>query len=187
MFKSSTISGPVAVAGLAFMLALGGCSSGSDAPPEPEVTEPMPEPDPEPTDLEKTQMAAKAAADAAKMASDGAATAASGADAATMKHATRQTGEMARMYAMDADKYAKMAMAAYMDAKAASDAAAAAIIRLSGPRACSIRLVAGLPARSHILIRSPRAPSRWKCSRTSPQLVPRMLASGSMRRCGRQR
>lgn len=128
MFKYSTISGPVAVAGLAFMLALGGCSSGSDAPPEPEVTTPEPTPDPEPTDLEKTQMAAKAAADAAKMASDGAAAAASGANAATMKHATRQTGEMARMYAMDADKYAKMAMAAYMDAKKASEAAAAATL-----------------------------------------------------------
>ena len=32
MFKSSTISGPVAVAGLTLMLALGGCSSGGDAP-----------------------------------------------------------------------------------------------------------------------------------------------------------
>ena len=128
MFKSSTISGPVAVAGLAFMLALGGCSSGSDAPPEPEVTEPMPEPDPEPTDLEKTQMAAKAAADAAKMASDGAATAASGADAATANSATLQTGAMAEMHAMNAGKYAKMAMDAYMDAKAASDAAAAATL-----------------------------------------------------------
>ena len=128
MFKYSTISGPVAVAGLAFMLALGGCSSGSDAPQEPEVTTPEPTPDPEPTDLEKTQMAAMAAADAAKTASDGAAAAASGANAATMNHATRQTGEMARMYAMDADKYAKMAMAAYMDAKAASEAAAGATL-----------------------------------------------------------
>ena len=34
MFKSSTISGPVAVAGLAIMLALGACSSGGDAPPD---------------------------------------------------------------------------------------------------------------------------------------------------------
>ena len=128
MFKSSTISGPVAVAGLAFMLALGGCSSGSDAPPEPEVTEPMPDPDPEPTDLETTQMAAKAAADAAKMASDDAATAASGANAATANSATLQTGAMAEMHAMNAGKYAKMAMDAYMAAKAASDAAAAATL-----------------------------------------------------------
>ena len=40
--------------------------------------------------------------------------------------ATLQTGEMAMMLAMDADKYAKMAMAEYMKAKAASEAAAAA-------------------------------------------------------------
>ena len=44
MFKSSTISGPVAVAGLALMLALGACSSGGDAPATTDGTDTMPDP-----------------------------------------------------------------------------------------------------------------------------------------------
>ena len=43
MFKSSKISGPLAVAGLAVMLALGACSSGGDGAPPP-TTETMPTP-----------------------------------------------------------------------------------------------------------------------------------------------
>lgn len=111
-----------------FALGLAACSSGGDAPTEPEVTMPDPMPEPEPTDLETTQMAAKAAADAAKMAADDAAADAKSAADATANLATMQTGAMAGMHAEDADKYAKMAMDAYMDAKAASDAAAAATL-----------------------------------------------------------
>ena len=85
-----------------------------------------PPPPPEPTELELAQMAAMAAAAAAKTASDNAGMAADGAEAATMNLATRQTGEMAKMYAVDARTYAGMAMAEYMKAKKASDDAAAA-------------------------------------------------------------
>ena len=60
--------------------------------------------------------AAKMAADAAKMASDEAAM-------ATMSLATMQTGAMSATYAYNAKKYADMAMAEYMKAKTASDAA----------------------------------------------------------------
>ena len=115
-----------------FALGLGACSSSSDDdPPEVAVTEPepMPEPEPEPagpTDLEETQMAAKAAADAAMASSTAADTAAMGAEEATANIATLQTGGTAMMAAMDARKYAKMAMAEYDKAKMASDAAAAA-------------------------------------------------------------
>ena len=44
MFKSSTISGPVAVAGLTLMLALGACSSGGDAPAPTDGDTMMPDP-----------------------------------------------------------------------------------------------------------------------------------------------
>ena len=117
-------------------LALGACSSSSadDPPTDPpeDMTDTTPEPDPGPSDLDETQMAAKAAADAAKMASDGAEAAAAGAEAATANIATIQTDGMAAMAAMDARKYADMAMAEYMKAKAASDAAAGAA---TGPAA----------------------------------------------------
>ena len=45
MFKYSTISGPVAIAGLAIMLALGACSSGGDAPKTTDNGDMMPDPD----------------------------------------------------------------------------------------------------------------------------------------------
>ena len=111
------------VMAVALTVGLAGCGGGSStttAMPEPE---PVPAP---PTDLEDTQMAAKAAADAAMASSGAAATSASGAADATMHIADIQTGEMAAKAAMDAGMYAKMAMDAYMAAKAASDAAAAA-------------------------------------------------------------
>ena len=113
-----------------FALGLAACSSSSDDdPPEVAMPEPMPEPEPPaPTDLETTQAAAMAAAAAAKTASDSAATAAGGAEDATANLATSQTGAMAQMHADAAGEYAGMAMAAYMDAKAASDAAAAATL-----------------------------------------------------------
>jgi len=115
-------------AAVVFALGLAACSSGGDAPAEPEVTmpEPMPVPDPEPTDLENAQTAAAAAAAAAKTASDAAAMSASGAADATMNLATMQTGGMAGSEAAKAQEQADAAMAAYMDAKSASDDAAAA-------------------------------------------------------------
>ena len=122
--KMLTVFGAAVLAiGLA---ACGGSSTTTTATPEPE---PMPAP---PTDLEETQMAAKAAADAAKESSDAAAKAASDAEAATMNIADIQTKESAVKAAMDARKYADMAMAEYMNAKKASDAAAGAT---TGPAA----------------------------------------------------
>ena len=106
-----------------------GCGGGGDDPePMVEMPEPMPEPvePPGPTDLEETQTAAAAAADAAKTASDNAATAASDAATATMHIATLQTNGKAADYATAADTAAGDAADAYADAKAASDAAAAA-------------------------------------------------------------
>ena len=105
-------------------LAMAGCGGGGSTPtatPEPEPVPPVP-----PADLTETQMAAKAAADAAMAASETADMAADGAEAATMNIANIQTAESAADAAMAARKYADMAMAAYMDAKKASDAAAAA-------------------------------------------------------------
>ena len=108
----------------ATLSACGGGSSGdssSSEPPPPVPMEPV-----GPTDLEETQTAAAAAATAAMTASTNADTAADGAETATMHIATRQTNGKAMMYAMDARKYADIAMAEYMKAKAASEAAAAA-------------------------------------------------------------
>ena len=121
--KFNPLTSLVMAAALAIGLAAcGGSSSTTTAMPEPEP-EPMPAP---PTDLEETQMAAKAAADAAMASSDAAADSASDAADATMNIADIQTGESAIKAAMDARKYADMAMGAYMDAKKASDAAAGA-------------------------------------------------------------
>ena len=116
-------------AAVVFALGLAACSSGGDSPaPEPEVTMPEPTPDPEPTDLETTQMAAAAAADAAKTAADAAAASAMAAAEATANLATMQTGAAAGGLADEASAAANDAMDAYMDAKAASDAAAAATL-----------------------------------------------------------
>ena len=117
---------------VALGLTVAGCGGGDDDDDtammdEPVVTEPAPEPEPPtPTDLEETQSAAAAAATAAMTASTNAETAAAGAETATANIATLQTGEMAKMNAMDARMYADMAMDEYMKAKAASEAAAAA-------------------------------------------------------------
>ena len=114
----------------ALALVLTACSSSSDNEtammPEPGPTQPEPTPEPEPTDLADAQAAAMAAAAAAMTASDAADAAADGASEATMNLADIQTGAMAMTYAMEAREAADMAMAAYMDAKAASDDAAAA-------------------------------------------------------------
>ena len=113
-----------------FAIGLAACSSSSDndtADVTEPVQEPMQEPEPAPpSDLETTRVAAAAAAAAAMTASDNADAAADGAEAATANSATLQTGEMAEMYAMGARESAKEAMAEYMKAKAASEAAAAA-------------------------------------------------------------
>ncbi len=112
----------------AFAIGLTACSSSDDPAPADETppAETMaPEPA-TPSDLETTRRAAKAAADAAKVASDAADTAADGAEEATANLATLQTGEMAGTHAGDARDAADMAMAEYMKAKAASDAAAEA-------------------------------------------------------------
>ena len=78
------------------------------------------------TDIEKAQAAASAAMDAAKMASDNANTAADDAEAKVMGIAAIQTGEMSKMYAMQAREAANMAMTEYMNATAESEAANAA-------------------------------------------------------------
>ncbi|MCY4497333.1 MAG: transferrin-binding protein-like solute binding protein [Rhodospirillaceae bacterium] len=116
-----------------FALGLAACSSSKDdpMPPETDVTDVTDtngdtETPAEPTDLETTQAAAMAAADAAKAASDAATAAATGATSATANLATLQTGEMAGMHATAASDAADTAMAEYMKAKAASEAAAAA-------------------------------------------------------------
>ena len=133
MFSNHLFDNHLVKACLAAVFAIGltACSSSSDDAAPADETPPAetmaPEPEPAtPSDLETTQMAAKAAADAAKAASDAADTAANGAEEATANIATLQTGEMARMHAMDARDAADTAMDAYTRAKAASDAAAAA-------------------------------------------------------------
>ena len=117
----------------ALALGLAGCGSSSDnntaMVEKPMVTEPMP------TDLETAQTATTAAAAAAKTASDGAEAAAAGAMAALANLATMQTGAMAYDLKMEAKKYADMAMAEYMKAKAASEAAAAATTASAAGRA----------------------------------------------------
>ena len=84
-------------------------------------------PDPEPTELEMAQQRAMDAMNAAKTASDNAAMAAKEAMDAGMNLATQQTGAMSGMLAYEADKYAKMAMAEYMNASDANEDAMAAM------------------------------------------------------------
>ena len=112
-----------AAAVLLLGLALAGCGGGGSTP----IATPEPEPEPAPpTDLERTQMAAKMAADAAMEASDAAATAASNAADATMNIAAIQTEESAIKAAMEAGMYAATAKAEADKAMAAYAAAAAA-------------------------------------------------------------
>ncbi len=131
-------------AALAFGLAACGSSSDDDtADTTPPVVTPPPDPEPMgPTDLEETQTAAAAAATAAMTASTNAETAAAGAETATMHIATLQTNGKAMMYAMDARKYADMAMAEYMKANAASKAAAAATTGDAGEAAWRMAVTA---------------------------------------------
>ena len=114
----------------ALALVLTACSSSSDnetaTAPDPEPAPPTQPTEPEPTALDEIQADAAAAAAAAMEASDNADMAADGAEAATANLATLQTGAMAMMYAEGARESADAAMAAYMDAKQASDDAAAA-------------------------------------------------------------
>ena len=83
-------------------------------------------PVPEPTEIEKAQTAAAAAATAAMTAAGNAMTSADDADTARTNAATMQTGETSSGLATKAREQAALAHAAYMDAKTASDAAAAA-------------------------------------------------------------
>ena len=87
----------------------------ADEPTEPELTE-----------LEKAQAAAAAAAADAMTAAGNANTAATAAETARADAATLQTDETSGGLAEKARTYAGMADTAYMDAKAASEAAAAA-------------------------------------------------------------
>ena len=132
------------VGAMAIALLIGGCGGGGSddtAGTTPPVVTPQPEPM-GPTDLEETQAEAAAAAMAAMTASTSADTAADGAETATMHIATLQTNGMAMMYAMDARKYAEMAMAEYMKAKAASEAAAAATTGDAGEAAWRMAVTA---------------------------------------------
>ena len=81
---------------------------------------------PEPTELEQAQIDAAAAAATAKTASDDAAIAAKAATEAVANLATVQTGATSAALAKEAADYAAKAMAAYADAKKASEDAAAA-------------------------------------------------------------
>ncbi len=131
MFNSHLFDNYLMKVCFAAVIAIGltACSSSDDTaaveppPPPPPAEEPEPAP---PSDLETTQAAAMEAAEAAKAASDAAGMAADGANSATEDLATLQTGQMAAMHAMAASDAAATAMAEYMKAKAASEAAAAA-------------------------------------------------------------
>ena len=81
---------------------------------------------PEPTEHEQAQIDAAAAAATAKTASEDAATASTAAAEAVANHATVQTGATSAALAKEAADYAAKAMAAYADAKKASEDAAAA-------------------------------------------------------------
>ena len=110
-----------------------GCIHSGDSTPtataDPEPVTPVEPVEPAPpTDLEDTQTAAAAAETAAMTASTNAAASSKSAMDATMNLATLQTGEMAGMYAMNAEKYAATAATEAGKAKAASDAAAAATL-----------------------------------------------------------
>ena len=118
-----------AVSIVALSAVMYGCVHNGGDDPEPMVEpmpEPMPEPDPGPTDLEETQAAALAAANAAMASATSADTAADGAEAATANIAAVQTNGTAAALADEARMYADAAMEAADDAKAASDDAAAA-------------------------------------------------------------
>ena len=104
------------------LTACGGSSTTTDPAPV------EPPPPPPPTDQETTAGAAAAAAMAAKAASDAAKMSSDDAMAAVDGLATLQTNEMAAMYAAAAMDAAATAMAEYMKAKAASDAAAVATL-----------------------------------------------------------
>ena len=121
------------VTAVALTFAVGACSSSSDdddmmsaAPPP--VTGPVTDPEaPAPlSELASAQADAAAAALAAMTASGEAATAAEAAMAAVANLATMQTGATAAGLAYEAHTAAGKAMAAYMHAKAASEAAAEA-------------------------------------------------------------
>ena len=121
------------VAALALMLqGCGGDDNGVrvetvevEVPADPEIVEVEVEV-PDDSGLEGVQGKAADAAAAAKTASDNAAMAAKAAMDATANIANLQTGEMSKMMASEAKGAADMAMTAYMDAKKASEAAAAA-------------------------------------------------------------
>ena len=81
---------------------------------------------PEPTEHEQAQIDAAAAAATAKTASEDAATASTAAAEAVANLATVQTGATSAALAKEAADYAAKAMAAYADAKKASEDAAAA-------------------------------------------------------------
>ena len=107
------------------------CSSSSDDNPPMAMDDPPPPvvdpaPDPVLTELEMAQADAAAAATAAMTASGEAETAAMAAMAAVANLATMQTGATAGGLAYEAHTAAGKAMMAYMDAKAASEAAAEA-------------------------------------------------------------
>ena len=114
-------------------LALAGCGGDDngvrvetvEVPADPEIVEVEVEV-PDASGLEGVQEMATNAATAAKMAADAAKMASDEAAAATMNLATMQTGAMSAMHAYNAKKYADMAMAEYMKAKTASEAAAVA-------------------------------------------------------------
>ena len=111
-------------------LAMAACSSSSDDNPPVASSTPPPVgdggPDPVLTELQMAQADAAAAATAAMTASGEAATAAAAAMTAVANLATMQTDATAAGLADEAQTAADNAMAAYMDAKAASEAAAEA-------------------------------------------------------------
>ena len=120
------------VAAAALALAVGACGSGSDdddmmsggPPPVIDPEAPGPETPPPLSELASAQADAAAAALAAMTASGEAATAAEAAMAAVANFATMQTNATARGLAYEAHSAAGKAMAAYLLAKEASEAAA---------------------------------------------------------------
>ena len=157
-----------------------GCVHSGDSTPtatqDPETMEPA-EPA-GPTDLEETQAAAMAAATAAMTASDNADTAADGAEAATMNIATLQTNGMAMMLAMDARKYAAEAMAEYMKAKAASDAAAAATTGDAGEEAWRMAVTAQEAAEAAAMMASEKAMAATEAAMTELHIDGKMKTVG---------
>ena len=119
-----------AVAAAALTFGVAACSSNGDDDQTVSTTTPTTPTDlttPAPlSELATAQKGAMDAADAAMTASGEAATAAEAAMDAVTKHATMQTGATAGGLAYEAQTAAGKAMMAYMDAKAASEAAAEA-------------------------------------------------------------